>query len=126
MGSFVNFSNHSSDKWGIEQFNAAREYGEIIDIPFPILEKGLSEDDIENIGNEYIARILEHNPVAVMCQGEFTLTFYVVCGLLRQNVTCLSACSQRISKETVLEDGRVQKESLFVFDKFRRFVGGNE
>ena len=32
---FINFSNHPSEAWGKTQLNAAMEYGEVIDIPFP-------------------------------------------------------------------------------------------
>lgn len=32
---FINFTNHSSEKWSGEQRMAAERYGEIVDIPFP-------------------------------------------------------------------------------------------
>ena len=122
MSVFVNFSNHSSGKWSKEQMEAAREYGDVIDVPFPNLVGGLDEDDIKKIGEESINRIMEYNPTTVMCQGEFTLTFYVVGELMKKGITCVAACTKRVSKETVLSDGTVRKESLFVFEGFRRFI----
>ena len=32
---FINFSNHPSDAWGEVQLNAAMEYGDVMDVPFP-------------------------------------------------------------------------------------------
>ena len=122
MDVFVNFSNHPSTAWGSEQIAAAEEYGRIIDLPFPGLESGLSEDDIKRIGDVCIKNIMDKNPIAVMCQGEFTLTFYVVNELMRKGITCVSACTKRISKEMMLEDGTVRKESLFSFEKFRKYI----
>ena len=39
---FVNLSNHSSDKWDEPQLSAAKLYGDIEDISFPIIA---AEDD---------------------------------------------------------------------------------
>lgn len=122
MGCFVNFSNHPSSKWSKEQIDAASEYGEIIDVAFPSLGTDINENDIRIIGEECVANILEKNPAIVMCQGEFTLTFYVVNELMRIGITCVSACTKRISKEIMLDDGSVHKESLFVFEGFRKYV----
>lgn len=123
MGCFVNFSNHPSSKWSKEQIRAAREYGEIIDVRFPSLDANIDEDSIKIIGEDCIAQIIEKNPTAVMCQGEFTLTFYVVNRLIDKGITCVSACTKRVSSETMLDDGTVHKESLFVFERFRKYTG---
>ena len=34
---FINHTNHSSKYWSDEQLVAARQYGDIIDMPFPVL-----------------------------------------------------------------------------------------
>lgn len=122
MSVFVNFSNHPSTRWNGDQKEAAEKYGDIVDVQFPLLGPDLSEKDIKKIGDECIAQIIKYSPVAVMCQGEFTLTFYVVSELLRKGITCVSACTRRVSNETMLEDGTVRKESLFVFDGFRKYI----
>ena len=123
MGCFVNFSNHPTSKWSKEQIRAAREYGEIIDVKFPYLDAKIDEDSIKTIGDDYAAKIIEKNPTVVMCQGEFTLTFYVVNKLISKGITCVSACSKRVSNEITLEDGSIRKESLFVFEGFRKYLG---
>lgn len=122
MGCFVNFSNHPSLRWSEEQKKAANLYGDVIDVSFPSLEADLDEDDIERIGEIYVEKIVSYKPDAVMCQGEFTLTFYVVNRLISEGITCVSACTKRVSKETKLEDGTIHKESLFVFERFRKYV----
>ena len=86
---FVNFSNHPSAGWGREQAEAASRYGQLIDLPFP---------------------------AAVLCQGEFCLTFLVVSALKAQGITVLAACSERI----VTERGN-KKEVTFQFERFRKY-----
>ena len=123
MGMFVNFSNHPSSRWSEEQLKTARqEYGEIVDVPFPALDPCMDEKAIAEIGEDCIEKILKLSPCAVMCQGEFTLTFYVVKRLMNKGISCISACSERSSIEVMQEDGSVRKESLFLFRGFRKYI----
>lgn len=32
---FINLTNHPSDKWSKEQLEAARKYGEVVELVFP-------------------------------------------------------------------------------------------
>ena len=120
---FVNFSNHSSDKWSLEQINEAKKYGEIVDIDFPILSPTFKEEDIKRIGDECVDIILSYNPQVVMCQGEFTLIFYVVSKLMKEGVVCVAACTERVVTEKAQVDGIIEKESLFKFSGFRKYTG---
>ena len=43
---FINFSNHPSKAWGKTQLNAAMEYGEVIDIPFPAVNPYSNKEEI--------------------------------------------------------------------------------
>ena len=123
MGIFVNFSNHPSSRWSDEQLKVARQqYGEIVDVPFPSLDPCMDERAIAEIGEDCIEKILKLSPRAVMCQGEFTLTFYVVNRLINKGISCVSACSERSSVEVMQEDGSVRKESLFLFRGFRKYI----
>ena len=36
---FINLTNYSSEKWSEKQLNAARSYGEIVDIAFPLIDE---------------------------------------------------------------------------------------
>ena len=123
MDVFVNFSNHPSLRWSDEQLKVARQqYGELIDVPFPTLNPCMNEKAIAEIGDDCIEKILKLSPCAVMCQGEFTLTYYVVKRLIDKGISCVSACSERSSFEVLKEDGSVCKESLFSFSGFRKYI----
>lgn len=119
---FINFSNHGSSFWSEEQINAASEYGEIRDIQFPNVAPEANEEDIAALASDCVKNIMALNPQAVMCQGEYTLTFAVVSELMKSGVICLSACTKRITTETVLPDGTTKKDSVFKFEKFRKFA----
>ena len=49
---FINFSNHASTRWGVPQKQAAKKYGEIVDMQFPnvdpeaTISSWLTPDDI--------------------------------------------------------------------------------
>lgn len=113
---FINFSNHPSDKWEIRQIEAAKVYGEIIDLPFPEVDETKGESYIANLADEYVEKILNYEPEAVLCQGEFTLAFAVITALKEQKVDVLAACSRRVAEE---HEGK--KISVFSFERFRRY-----
>ena len=68
---FINLTNHSSGLWSEEQRNAAEQYGNIVDIPFPAVDPRASSEGIKAVGKEYVEIIINCDPEAVMCQGEF-------------------------------------------------------
>lgn len=113
---FVNFTNHPSDKWEAEQRRCALEYGEIVDLPFPAVEAEADEDVIKEMADSYVSKILDLNPGAVLCQGEFCLAFQVTTILKTRGVTVLAACSKREVK--VYGD---KKEAIFKFVRFRKY-----
>lgn len=117
MFCFVNFSNHPHEKWGKEQLSAAKEYGEVVSIPFPAVSPSASEQDIESLAREKVREILDKEPAAVLCQGEFTLVFRVVSLLKQHGIKVVAACTERVATE--LEDGT--KMSKFSFVQFREY-----
>ena len=117
MKRFVNFSNHPSANWSKEQIEAAEKYGEICDYPFPSISATADEEEIAALADITAEKILAMNPEAVMCQGEFTLTYAVICRLVRHDVPVLAACSERQVRE--LPDGK--KEVVFRFEGFRKY-----
>ncbi len=114
---FINFSNHPSELWEIPQRKAAEVWGTIVDIPFPMVFPLADEKMIAGLGDEYVSRIAERNPAAVMCQGEFTLSYYVIRKLKERGIRVLSACTERISRQ----EGN-EKISVFSFVRFREYV----
>ena len=43
---FINLSNHPSDKWDEKQMEAAKQYGEVMDIPFPSIPAQADENEV--------------------------------------------------------------------------------
>lgn len=113
---FINFTNHPSDKWGKEQMDGASAYGKVIDIPFPAVDPGATREEIIELASGYIDEIMKHHPIAVLCQGEFTLCYSVISGLKAHGVVVLAACSRRLVVET--EEGKIVR---FVFEGFREY-----
>ena len=115
-GVFINFSNHPSAQWEEKQLEQAREWGEIVDLPFPQVDPAAGEDDVAELADQYLASIMEYQPSAVLCQGEFCLSYAVITGLKEQGVVVLAACSRRNTEEI----GRIRK-SEFIFERFRKY-----
>ena len=121
MKAFINFSNHPYAQWPQTQKDAAAVYGKAMDVPFPAVPADASSDYVKGLADNYVARISGMNPSAVMCQGEFTLAFAVVHGLMSQGVTVLAACSERKATE-VVKSGTTQKHAIYEFIQFRNYV----
>ncbi|MBR1598204.1 MAG: hypothetical protein IJ661_04715 [Lachnospiraceae bacterium] len=117
---FVNFSNHPSERWDKAQLKAATRWGEIADVPFPNVDPTMSEGDIAGLADEMVEKIMTFQPDAVMCQGEFTLSYAVITSLLQKGIVVVAACSKRIVSEKVV-DGKQQKEVEFAFEQFREY-----
>ncbi len=113
---FVNFTNHPSAQWKENQRKEAEIYGDIIDIPFPTVSPSLSEQEVSNLASKCLKVILDRKPAAVLCQGEFTLSYKVIVGLQKAGIKVLAACSDR-NTELV---GDVKKV-IFCFVKFREY-----
>ena len=116
---FVNFSNHPSDLWTEEQTAAAHQFGEIADLPFPAVPADMDEEGILAMATEQYARISELKPDVVMCQGEFTLCYAIVQRLKRKGIRVVAACSERMT----IDKGNNIRESVFVFARFRDYMG---
>jgi hypothetical protein len=119
--SIINFTNHPSDMWDDEQRDAALAYGEIIDVQFPDIEATLDEYKIERLAEEYVDKIVEMHPSAVICQGEFTFVYAVVNLLRVHGIHVFAACSKRQATQTLLPDGSTKKAAIFKFVRFREY-----
>ncbi|MDO5133444.1 MAG: hypothetical protein Q4D81_10760 [Eubacteriales bacterium] len=116
-GAFINFSNHPSALWEAAQVKAAEAYGTgIIDILFPQVDPAADEEDVSAVAEKKAAEILSLNPAAVMCQGEFGLSYSVIRRLQDAGVPVLHACSER-NVHTVGDTKTVR----FEFVRFRKY-----
>lgn len=118
---FVNHTNHAAADWSAEQRAAAETFGEIVDVPFPEVPPQASELDVAELAEKNLREILNLQPTAVLCQGEFNYTFALVSALKEKNIPVLAATSERISSEVPQPDGSSRKVSVFRFVRFRRY-----
>ena len=116
----VNFSNHPLASWEDEQIKAAKEYGELVDVPFPAIDPEADEKHIESLADQYTEQLLTYAKdyrLTVHIMGEMTFVYRVVSLLIEQGVTCIASTTERDAEIT--NDGR--KISDFQFVKFRRY-----
>ena len=94
---FINFSNHPSSNWSENQKKAVYDQyqAQIIDIPFPQVSAFADEGEIRSLAEQCVETICNHNPKAVMCQGEFGLTYQVITLLKRKGILTVYSCSER-------------------------------
>lgn len=117
---FINLSNHPSDKWSEAQLHAARQYGDIEDMPFPQVDPEADDEEISRIADECTRLILDEavdNDVSVHVMGEMSLTFAIVKRLQDHGIRCVSSTSERISED--LPDGT--RKVGFRFRRFREY-----
>ncbi|MBO4401252.1 MAG: CRISPR-associated protein [Selenomonadaceae bacterium] len=118
---FVNHTNHAAANWSAEQRAAAEILGEISDLPFPEIPPAASELEVAELAEKNLREILNLEPAAVLCQGEFNYTFALVSALKEKNIPVLAATSERVSSEIPQPDGSTRKVSVFRFVRFRRY-----
>ncbi len=120
---FINLSNHASVNWSKEQKEAVNTIvadAEIVDFPFPAVDSSLNETEIYRLSEQLIAEITAYKPSAVMCQGEFGLTFCIVTMLKKMGIKVVYGCSERRTTERQTPNG-TEKISTFNFVKFREY-----
>lgn len=117
---FINFSNHPLVTWSEEQLNAARQYGELEEIPFPNINSELTATAVQALATAYVVNILEHYPadnLTVHIMGEMTFCYQMVRQLKEADVCCVASTSERVVEEM---DGN-RKLSRFSFVQFRPY-----
>lgn len=118
---FLNLTNHPSFLWNDKQREAARVYGEIMDMSFPAIDETDDETYISTLADEYLQKILDlakENNVTVHLMGELNFTFALLKRLQEHGIMCVASTSKRIVKEE--EAGR-KGEVIFQFERFRRY-----
>ena len=117
---FINLSNHPSSTWQPAQLEAARQYGEIIDIDFPTVDALCESEMVDHLANQYAQDIINRGTptcITAHVMGEMTLTFRIVELLKAQGIRCVASTTERIV--TDLTDNR--KETQFSFVQFREY-----
>lgn len=116
----INLSNHPSRYWDKKQIEDSYKYGKLIDMPFPLIKPGASDDELEDLSKEYVKNIVslgDPKVITVHIMGEMTFTFMVVAKLKELGIRCVASTTER--KTTYNADGT--KVSEFSFVKFREY-----
>ena len=117
---FINFSNHPSCFWSERQKEAARAYGDIVDVPFPPVSPMASHEKLYLLASKYVAKIRQMgdaHTMTVHVMGEMTFVFLVVTQLKELGIKCIASTTERNATEYT--DG--VKLSEFSFVKFREY-----
>ena len=121
MKIFVNHTNHPSDRWSPKQIAAAEIFGELFDFPFPPINPHATSEEIRKLVAINLKEILELEPAAVLCQGEFNYTFEMVERLKEIGVPVMAATSKRVASVEIQADGSTRQISTFRFVRFREY-----
>ena len=116
----INLTNHPSEKWSEEQLKAAHNYGEIVDIQFPIIDENATEIDIKQLADKYTSTILDKGKakdLIVHIMGEQTFCYALISKLQKEGIRCIASCTK--SDSFYNEAG--QKISTFHFSQFREY-----
>lgn len=118
---FINLTNHPSSGWSEEQLAAARQYGEIVDIPFPLVGEHAAEAEIKRLADEYVSTIKSKGraqDLTVHVMGEQTFCYALISKLQEEGIRCVASCTEH---DTFI-NGQGQKVSTFHFTRFREYV----
>ena len=118
---FINLTNHPSAGWSEEQLSAARQYGEVEDLLFPVVDEHASEDDILLLADRYLAMIMERGEaqhLTVHIMGEQTFCYALISKLQAAGIRCVASCTER---DTYIDEAG-KKVSTFHFTRFRDYV----
>ena len=118
---FINLTNHPSSAWGTEQEREAKNYGEIIDIPFPSIPVDINDTELNALVDKYYVHIKKQPYPVVMLQGEFVFVYRLVNRLKEVGIRVFSACTERIVSEDTKPDGSVVKTSRFQYRGLREY-----
>ena len=117
----INCSNHPYAVWPEAQREAAKPFGEVIDLPFPQVEPKQTGDELRALTDGLAEKIEAMEPDLVLVAGEFSLLFMLVDRLLQDGVPVACGCAARETTEFVRPDGATEKKAVFRFAGFRRY-----
>ena len=119
---FIHLSNHPVAGWGESQLAAALEYGEVSDIPFPMIDPGADTDTVSALAGRYADMICPPGEdglgITVHLMGEMTFTARLCTLLQHRGVDVVASTTERHVVENP-ENGT--RTSTFRFVRFRRY-----
>ena len=126
MRPFVNLSNHPSIQWPEDQLLAARNLGDVIDLPFPDVNPSWTLHEVSQIADGLVeslaVQFLDQEAPIVLVQGEMTLLYQILVRLKKKQWRALAATTQRDVHR--LDNGTEIRR--FVFCGFRDYYDIND
>ncbi len=117
---FLNCSaNYPSDMWDENATREAETYGKVTDMPIKMIEGETFSERFAK-AREYLARIDEIRPSAILLDGAFWTFYLMADALLRKGYTVLVKCSRRIVVEKTEENGEIVKNYEYHFVRYRQ------
>jgi len=119
----INLSNHAQKFWSEKQKRAARQYGNIVDVPFPAVDPHADLAAIRKLAQEYAQRCRQILAAAtdakhaIHIMGEMTFVYQFIRQMHRE-VLCLAATGVRDVKDEFPDGGKI---SYFQFVQFRPY-----
>jgi hypothetical protein len=116
----LNLSNHPSTAWSPEQLDAAtKQFGGVIDLPFPNIDPYASSKEVRDVVEDYIGKaLLEHEGIQhIHIMGEMTFVHRFVSRVMPDGIKCYASTTER----TVLEEADGRKTVQFKFIQFRPY-----
>jgi len=114
----LNFSNKHTSTWSNSQLKLAKkQFGELVNLDFPIIEPTMSKEDVQMIATTSIEQIFILNPKAVHILGEGSFTVVIVQLLMSFGIPCVESTFEKnlgISKTG-------EKEVKYTFSQFREY-----
>ena len=117
----VNFTNHPSHFWDEKQMRMGLQYGEIFDLPFPVVDEIRGEIYISELVEESLQTILQLRDkynITVHIMGELCFTFSMVKRLQKLGIKCIASTTKRIVRE---ESEGCKRDVVFKFERFREY-----
>lgn len=116
----INLTNHPYTDWSDVQKQSANHYGQVIDLPFPMIDPSWGTNELLELCNEYtnnIVSLKSDEPIVVHVMGEMSFTVLMVSKLIKSGIKCIASTSERYSE--TIEAGK--KEVIFRFVRFREY-----
>lgn len=118
----LNLTNHPVICWPkVQQAEAERRWGRIIDLPFPAVDSDCPIGDVIAQAQEIVRQASALKPSAVLCQGEMTMTVALVHYFQMEGIPIYAACCQRDVTMLKEKNGTMWKNSRFCFVQFREY-----
>ncbi len=120
----INLSNHPVSSWDEKQNRAASVYGQLLDMPFPVIDPRAGSEDIVNLAVQYEIKIRHiqseqiNGTFAVHIMGELTFCFALIARLQQSGITCIASTTTRETEDN--PDG--SKTVKFGFVGFREYA----